>query len=85
MDNTVATRAMTSDYTHRVEISCDQDMYALYARVQKCSKKQEEPIYSTVEIPQTSSQYDNIVCTTAQLHGGNAATRWAFLKLSQRH
>ncbi|XP_076146109.1 B-cell receptor CD22-like [Alosa pseudoharengus] len=72
--STVTARAMTSDPAQRVTTHDQDDVQ--YANVQiNRSKRQEVPLYSTVQMPQTSAQDDDVANTSVQFHRGSAATR----------
>ncbi|XP_076146228.1 B-cell receptor CD22-like isoform X1 [Alosa pseudoharengus] len=70
--STDTVRATTSDPTQRVTTHDQDDVQ--YATVQiNRSKRQEVPLYSTVQNPQTSAQH--VANASVQFHRGSAATR----------
>ncbi|KAG5278644.1 hypothetical protein AALO_G00101200 [Alosa alosa] len=70
--STVTVRATTSDPTQRVTTHDQDDVQ--YANVQiNPSKRQEVPLYSTVQMPQSSAQ--DVANASVQFHRRSAATR----------
>ncbi|XP_076126984.1 uncharacterized protein LOC143106523 [Alosa pseudoharengus] len=70
----VTARATTSDPTQRVTTHDQDDIQ--YASIQiDRSKRQEVPLYSDVQMPQTSAQDDYVAYASVQFHRGSAATR----------
>ncbi|XP_041958677.1 sialoadhesin-like [Alosa sapidissima] len=72
--STVTARATTSDPAQSITTH-DQDNVQ-YATVQiNLSKRQEVPLYSTVQMPQTSAQDDDVAYASVQFQRGSAVTR----------
>ncbi|XP_062400270.1 B-cell receptor CD22-like [Sardina pilchardus] len=74
--STVTVRATTSDPTQRVTTHHQDDVHYASLQINR-SKRQEVPLYSAVQKPQTSSQDDDIAYASVQFQRGNAATRAA--------
>ncbi|XP_062400218.1 B-cell receptor CD22-like [Sardina pilchardus] len=74
--STVTVRATTSDPTQRVTTHDQDDVHYASLQINR-SKRQEVPLYSAVQKPQTSSQDDDIAYASVQFQRGSAATRAA--------
>lgn len=82
MHRTAIERATTSDPTQSAVTSHDEDDTE-YTNVQiSHTKTQEVPLYSTAEMPQTSTQEDEVAYASVQFLKESAATRWACMLIT---